>query len=582
MQKLVRIIRVGIFYGLTLLLVAGYPMTAVLADTSPYTYNSDTNRWDTAKWQYDPASGQYIPKVLPVQGPVPGEIIGPTDPAPGSAQDVPASESTQPAPAQSSTQSGASTADTNAQVQNNLDSAATTGNATIGSNTSGGNATTGNAAVAATIVNTVQSTVSGDTSGVAHFTADIHGNVTGDITLSPVIDGIGSSGGAGDGSLHVNDTATLLNNLGLQATSGDATVTNNTTAGNATTGTADAVLNLINLINSIIAANKSFVGTINIYGNLNGDILVSPEFIPQLLASNNGSANGSVDATLTDNQSIINNIQLNAASGSATVAGNTAAGTAKTGSAQTNLTVLNLSGHAVVAKNSLLIFVNVLGTWVGVIVDAPVGATAAALGNGVVTNSVSDQKIDATNDSTITNNISVGANSGNANVSGNTTAGNATSGNATASANIANVSNSSFGLSDWFGVLFINVFGSWHGSFGINTSQGDIAPMYVPTSSSAAAGSGGAPPIIFGFVPRAPSSPTPSYVPPSAMTDQSVPAAIEDVSDPSIVLASELLPAKLGPVQTSVALNPGLVAMMVVGFIGAVTTAIYGLSSRRR
>lgn len=582
MQKLVRIIRVGIFYGLALLLVAGYPMTAAMADTSPYTYNSDTNRWDTAKWQYDPASGQYVPRTLPVQGPVPGEIIGPTDPTPSTTQNAPAPEPVQPAPTQSTTQSDTTTVDTNAQVQNNLDSAATTGTATVGSNTAGGNATTGNAAAAATIVNTVQSTVSGDTSGVAHFTADIHGNVTGDITLSPIIDGL-AGGTATDSSLHTNDTASLLNNLGLQATSGDANVTNNTSAGNATTGTADAVLNLINLINSIVAANKSFVGTINIYGNLNGDILVSPEFIPQLLASNKGSVNGSVDATLTDNQSIINNIQLNAASGSATVAGNTAAGTAKTGSAQTNLTVLNLSGHEVVAKNSLLIFVNVLGTWVGVIVDAPVGATAAALGNGVTGNSVTDQKIDATNNSTITNNISVGAKSGNANVSGNTTAGNATSGKATASANIANISNSSFGLSDWFGVLFINVFGSWHGSFGINTSQGDVAPMNVPaTSSSAATGSGGAPPIIFGFVPHAPSSPTLSYVPPSATTNQSVPPAIEEMSDPSIVLASEPLSAKLGPVQASVALNPGLVAMMVVGFIGAVTTAVYGLSSRRR
>jgi hypothetical protein len=288
---------------------------------------------------------------------------------------------------------------------------------------------------------------------------------------------------------------------------------------------------------------------------------------------------GSVDAALTNNQSIVNNIQLDAASGSAIVAGNTTAGTAKTGTAQTNLTVLNLSGHAVVAKNSLLIFVNVLGTWVGVIVDAPAGATAAALGNGVTGDTVTNQTVDATSNSTITNNIRVGANSGNANVSGNTTAGNATSGNATASANIANVSNSTFGLSDWFGVLFINVFGSWHGSFGINTSQGDVPAMNMPSASSTA--SGGAPPVVFGFVPHTSSPPKMTHTPPATTIDQNT-SIDETTAEPSIMLASGVTPQKLGPVQASVALNPGLIAMMVIGFIGAVGTAVYGLSSGRR
>jgi hypothetical protein len=139
--------------------------------------------------------------------------------------------------------------------------------------------------------------------------------------------------------------------------------------------------------------------------------------------------------------------------------------------------IFNLSGHEIVAKDSLLVFVNVLGKWVGVIVDAPVGATAAALGSGVTTNSTTlpDLAIVSSNNNLITNNINLSSTSGNATVAANTFAGNAVSGNATASANIANITGSQFGLTGWFGVLFINVFGNWYGSFGINTPYGNPA-----------------------------------------------------------------------------------------------------------
>ena len=140
--------------------------------------------------------------------------------------------------------------------------------------------------------------------------------------------------------------------------------------------------------------------------------------------------------------------------------------------------ILNLTGHEVVASNSLLVFVNVLGKWVGLIVDAPAGATAAALGNGVNQNTVINAAatISAQTNNQITNNVTLASQSGNAAVTKNTNAGNATSGNATASANILNMSQSSFGLSGWFGILFINVFGSWFGSFGIDTAQGNPLP----------------------------------------------------------------------------------------------------------
>ena len=40
------------------------------------------------------------------------------------------------------------------------------------------------------------------------------------------------------------------------------------------------------MINSALTAGKSFLGVVNINGNLNGDILLPDNFVDQMLASN--------------------------------------------------------------------------------------------------------------------------------------------------------------------------------------------------------------------------------------------------------------------------------------------------------
>lgn len=379
-------------------------------------------------------------------------------------------------------------------IGNTITSTGQSGDASVIENTTAGNATSGNALGTATVLNNINSSTGGG--GMVSFVSNVTGNVTGDIQLYPMIVGALSSGGVIASPTAVPSVASttnnqITNNITLNAASGAATVSANTTAGNATTGNADTVANIMNIINSIISTNQSFVGVINIYGNLNGDILIAPDFIPQLLASNSASPGGSTATNVIDNTQIINNINLNATSGLASVSGNTTAGNAITGSALTNLVLINLSGHQVIASNSLLVFVNVLGKWVGVIVDAPAGSTAAAIGSGVTQNTASVllPTVSPTTNSTIINNVTLNSRTGNARVTDNTTAGNATSGNATASANILNMTQSNFGLSGWFGVLFINVFGSWLGSFGIDTGNGTIP---LPTDSPAVSQAPGA------------------------------------------------------------------------------------------
>lgn len=400
-------------------------------------------------------------------------------------------------------------------MNNDIALDATSGNTRVTDNTDGGDATSGNAQSVANIANLLQS--SGTTAfgpGTKTFTADINGDVTGDFMFDPAAilnTGPGSTNAANNSlKVNTNDSnstnARINNNIDVGATSGNATVADNTTGGNATTGNAQAVVNLMNLINSTVAAGQSFVGTVNINGDLNGDILLPPGVLDQLLASSGPGSNNLVSTNLANNSvltntanlGINNDITSTATTGNARVSDNTRAGSATSGTAGTNVTLLNLTGSNVVGKNNLLVFVNVLGTWVGMIMNAPQGANTAQLGGGVTSNTgpgsnntlLTDAALNSTATNTanlgINNKVNVHANSGNANVTENTLAGNARSGNAKTAVNILNLQGSNLSLSDWFGVLFINVFGKWTGSFGVNTSAGD--PVI------AAAGNGTTPP----------------------------------------------------------------------------------------
>jgi len=520
MHNMKKTMRTAVLYLFSTILIGGVPLAA-FADSSDacMAAGHKNDRWAT-----DPTTekcvklykkdGTYVGPSYMAPQPTPTPTPTPTPDPAATTNDTPAADTTVQdsgdANATDSTNATTGTSDTTdntgVTVNNQIGSTATSGSADVQGNSSTGSATSGNADTNATVVNSVHSTIDGGSTGVANFTYNINGDVVGDITLN----GTGSTANANtttnlNSSTTANNSAAITNDVNLNSTSGDATVKGNSSSGNATSGNANAVANILNLINTIIASNQSFVGTINIYGNLNGDILLSPEFIPQLIASNNGTTtaagNLALSTNLNDDTSIVNNVNLAATSGSATVKGNSSTGNATSGNTQTNLTILNLTGHTVNASNSLLVFVNVLGTWVGMIVDAP-GATAAALGSGIVSDTTNLTDTTAINNAAaITNNIDLSAVSGNAGVTGNSSTGNATSGDATASANIANISTGVFNLSGWFGVLYINVFGTWLGSFGIDTSAGTITPV-GGMATSQTSGTIAGPALHFGFTPK--------------------------------------------------------------------------------
>ncbi|MBI4033842.1 hypothetical protein HY379_02470 [Candidatus Saccharibacteria bacterium] len=470
------------------------PVTKQTKPKSPqtYSYNPETGMWDTTEWRYNPTTDKYEPNTLSVstaslpEGQVPNS---------GGLYDL----------------------FYDATISNNILLDSSSGNATVASNTTAGSALSGDAAALLNLINLL-----GGSTGLVQggnfsvFNSNIYGNVQGDLMIDPG-QILANSSTAQNVTVNSQDSGSIDNNITLAAQSGDATVVTNTSAGDATTGTAATVANIVNMINSIIGSGQSFLGTINIYGSLNGDILLPPDLLQTLLSSNGGvtastsgpnsgtdvSSDTNTLANLTTNQAINNQLNLEATSGAAAVTNNTTAGSATTGSAQTSLTILNLTGNQIVGKDVLLVFINVMGQWVGVLFSAPSGSTAAAIGGGITQNTTltDNTNVDSTTNQTINNTLNLTSVSGDATVADNTTAGGATSGDAMAAANLLNILNSTFSLADWFGILFINVFGSWNGSFGIDTAAGN-PPAIGSAASQTATGDG---PIkgvrVFRFVP---------------------------------------------------------------------------------
>ncbi len=486
-----------------------------------YSYDPATGTWSTNDWTFDPATGKYIPTPQPV----PADLLAALGLLPGGtrANINGTGPNSNNQINSNDTANGIFNLYTKTEINNYFGLYSLTGDALVNGNTQGGNASSGDASALANIINLLNSAWRVSGGKMLTFIQNLFGDVDGDIVLDTgSVDtaekatkdgseyGIQNTGPNSNNTINDNDNGKIdintaeyndiNNNLVLNAKSGNAAVNGNTKGGSAKSGDARVLLNLLNIINSTINSGKSFFGVLNIYGNLNGDILFSKDFLDQLIQNseptvsggnnsyinNTGpNSNNTIDSprstNLTSNtndiSTINNNIRTSAKSGLADVSNNTNAGNATTGNTNSKLTLLNLTGKQVIARNAVLVFVNVFGRWVGLIMDAPAGTKSAIVGGGVKNNNSSSPgvSIDSTSatTNTINNNIDLSAESGNATVNGNTEAGDATSGDADIAANVGNIVNSDLSLSDWFGVLFINVFGDWLGSFGVDTPAGN-------------------------------------------------------------------------------------------------------------
>lgn len=482
--------------------------------TKAYTPKYDTQVCDSAtsvcekvNWQYVPSEGRYVERrsVITPTAAVSTDSATTTLPATTNTDDGASAQSTD-----TSIVSGAGSGSDNSITNNSnttgnvdltnnvsilttLDSNATSGNATANSNALVGDVGTGDATTIANILNMIQSSWDPANGDFNVFSADLYDNYFGDLLFDPsIVLGTGSGSNNDitndtntDLTVNIEENASIENDINLNAQSGNATANGNAEAGNVSTGDATAIANVINMINSMITSGDSFIGSINLHGDLNGDILLPQSLMDILLGTGNGSSNSiannqttNIDADLTTNSSITNNTNLTASSGDANANGNAAAGNISTGNAETNVNEMNLVGQNVQGTKGLLVFVNVLGSWVGMLFGNPVtasiaGGTGANSTNTITNNQNTNADIDINRNYNIINNLDLNAVSGDAIANGNALVGNVSTGNATSSVNLLNMIDSQINFTDWFGVLFVNVFGSWNGSFGTNTAAGN-------------------------------------------------------------------------------------------------------------
>ena len=474
-----------------------YIWDPVTHQTSPkipqtYSYNTNTNMWDTTRWVYDAPSGTYKPNTTS-QSASPSEPISMIDatktlpqPASGTQQNTTASGSDSSNQAMTTTNTnGVFDLYYNARISNTIRSSAQSGNILVSQNTAAGGGTSGDTLSAATVINLLQSTWNPTMGGFTTFTADVNGDVVGDIVIDPgQLPSQNLAVKNQNSNMHINTYSDLdvENNIDLIAKSGDVALDSNTSVGDGTSGNALAMANVFNLINSAISSGDSFIGTVNINGTLDGDILFPPGFLEQVLAQNGSQASSTtgsaydIDSTNTAAVNVENNVNAYARSGDVSADNNTSVGKLTSGTSDTSVTILNLTGRQVVGDNALLVFVHVLGKWVGMIMDAPSASSALVGGNTTSQTMAGSQNITTEDRIRLANNINVTAESGDVALTNNTEAGDGTSGDTSAVVHIANIANSQFSFSRWFGILFINIFGSWMGSFGVDTHAGDPIP----------------------------------------------------------------------------------------------------------
>ena len=139
-------------------------------DAPTYSYNPDTNHWDTTDHTFDPTTGTYVER-------------------PTSVPDLPAGAKTTHDPSDdtsnTSESNGAFDLFYDANISNNINSVANTGNALVGMNTTGGSAQSGNALGMANILNMLQSSWGVQGSDFATFNTTINGDVFGDLHIDP-------------------------------------------------------------------------------------------------------------------------------------------------------------------------------------------------------------------------------------------------------------------------------------------------------------------------------------------------------------------------------------------------------------
>ena len=360
-----------------------------------------------------------------------------------------------------------------ADISNDVQSQAETGNTTVNSSGPASTAETGDANAEVTVINMANTNSANSQTDFQVET--VLGDQTGDINL------VDASSQAPDPSLlliNQTNTATVTNYILVYANSGWNLVDG--LAGNVQTGAAYAVVNVFNFINANLANSQISFAIINIFGSLNGNIVLpDPSQLAVLLGGNN-------NINQQNNAIVLNSVSQSAVSGNNILTGD---GTVQSGDAINTANVLNNINSNALGSAFYHLIVNNFGTWNGIFAgwgnlgaqDSQEGTMFFDIDNLLPVSHVANGgETDQSNNANVTNTIIAQSSTGNNTVNG---AGNIKSGNAYSMVNLLNFINSNWASSRGFFGL-VNIMGTLNGNIGGKTQLDALAALSNPMAST--------------------------------------------------------------------------------------------------
>lgn len=371
-----------------------------------------------------------------------------------------------------------------ADLNNTIDADATTGDNSIAANSSetsssssitslnsssSGTIQTGDAISVVNAQNSINTT--SIDSSILNQTVNIYVTQDGNLNLSDPFTVASNAIQAHPDEPVVNVSFTNVNNFAYLSTTINslADTGNNTANQNAVinTGNAYSVVSLLNQVNFTVINSRIHIVTINIFGKLNGNII-----LPNLVNTSTNCQNCGITLLTSTSGTLINDINLSANTGQ-----NTATGSAniQTGDASSSSSIINLLNTNLLGVNTQMLFINVLGNWIGNFIgwdnlNPAEGNTSLSfynLGGENNQNAANEcflcnNSNNIINFSSISNTINSSANTGANSLTGN---GSITTGDAFSALSLINFINSTFiNSTGFFG--FVNIFGDWIGDIG--------------------------------------------------------------------------------------------------------------------
>lgn len=267
---------------------------------------------------------------------------------------------------------------------------------------------------------------------------------------------------------NVNNYAYLSNNISSYANTGNNTI-NTTNYGDQAvinTGNAYSIVSLLNKVNFTIINSTIHIVSINIFGSLNGNII-----LPDFASTDASCATCGVTLAASNSATVVNNVDSEAISGQNSIYGNGSINTGDAASLVNNLNIVNANFINTTVQG---LFINLVGNWDGNFIgwnafDPESGGATLMFylagpllsGTGACPSCASGD-VEIYNSAYVENNVTSLASSGGNTINGN---GNINTGGAFSSISLINFINANFINSiGFFG--FLNIFGDWTGDIG--------------------------------------------------------------------------------------------------------------------